>query len=181
MRSRVVVLLLFAGLPFSPLSAQRVISPDSLRPPLVLDSSPDVRLMTAVRLQILQLEQAIQRADTLQLMRVLGDAEIPAAEAALARQRGCASLGWALKEMRRARARAASGSGLPLDRLAIRVMELSVAPDGSASAALMVRDVASPRRDYADFRLEFERRGDAVVLKRSLGLRAALCGLALTP
>jgi hypothetical protein len=182
MRPRAGAILLLLGiLPLSVVRAQRAISPDSLRPPLVLDSSADVRRMTAVRLQIHQLEQAIQRADTLQLMAVLGDAVVPDSEVAVARRRGCPSLGWALRETRRTRGASATATMLPLGRLVLSVRQLSVGPDGSATADLRLQDVRSARRDYGVLRVEYERGGDATLPRRALGLRAVLCGLALAP
>jgi hypothetical protein len=181
-RARAAALAALCGvLPISTITAQRVISADSLRPPLVLDPSPDVRLMTAVRLQILQLERAIQRADTLQLMAVLGDAVVPDSEVAVARDRGCPSLGWALREARRTRGLPGRDAVLPLHRLVVTVRQLSVGADGSASADLRLQDVVSARRDYGDLRVEFERRGEATVPRRAVAFRAALCGFALTP
>jgi hypothetical protein len=182
MRASAAALAALCGLlPISTISAQRVISADSLRPPLVLDSSADVRRMTAVRLQIHQLAQAIQRADTLQLMAVLGEVVVPDSEVAVARQRGCPSLGWALRETRRTRGASATATMLPLGRLVLSVRQLSVGPDGSATADLRLQDVRSARRDYGVLRVEYERSGDATLPRRALGLRAVLCGLALTP
>ncbi len=180
LRNRLGTILLFAAVPFSPVTAQRVISPDSLRPPLVLDSSADVRRMTAVRLQIHLLEQAIQRADTLQLMAVLGDAVVPDSEVTVARRRGCPSMGWALRETRRTRGAAGASAVLPLGRLVLSVRQLSVGPDGSATADLRLQDVRSARRDYGDLRVEYNRVGGASLSARATGLRAALCGLAVT-
>ena len=180
-RARAAALAALCGvLPISTITAQRVISADSLRPPLVLDPSPDVRLMTAVRLQILQLERAIQRADTLQLMAVLGEAVAPDTEVAVARQRGCPSLGWALRETRRTRGRPGRDAPVPLNRVVLTVRRLTTEADGSVSADLRLQDVGSARRDFGDLRLEFARRESAAVPRLAVALRAVLCGMALT-
>lgn len=146
---------------------------------MVMDSSREVRLRTAAVLQIARLATALQMADTLQLLSVLADAAVDPGELAAVRGRGCPSLGWALSEIRRSRSTAAAQAPLPLNRLSATVLEVVTGGDGAVSVRVRIQDEASARRDFADSSLEFEVRGSALILRRTVALHAAFCGLAL--
>jgi hypothetical protein len=129
-------------------------------------------------LQLQELEQALQSGDSVRLMAVIRGAQADEVELAVVRQRGCPSLGWALREIRRLRPRRGMDPSLPLDRLALGVSRLEAGQAGFLGN-LRLRDVAAPRGDYADFEVEFRREAQAIVLAKVRGLYAALCGFAL--